>query len=72
MLAWLSLWCRALHILLSRISFFRRSLSFLLSWCSWRCPLLIALFHYGITRLVTVILLVQILLPFHLLGISIS
>lgn len=50
---------------------FRAPLSFLLRRHSLHCPLLIVFPHRGITRLVTVIPLLQLLLLLHLAGIAI-
>lgn len=55
-------WSRTLDILLPGTSLLRRSLP---------CPLLIVLPHYGVTRLVTVTLLLKFLLLLHLSGIAI-
>jgi hypothetical protein len=55
-------WSRTLDILLPRTSLLRRSLP---------CRLLIVLPHYRVTRLVTVMLLLNLPLLLHLSGIAI-
>jgi hypothetical protein len=55
-------WRRTLDILLPGTPLFRRSLP---------CPLLIVLPHYGVTRLVTITLLLKLLLLLHLSWIAI-
>ncbi|MHB9101498.1 MAG: hypothetical protein ACYC2E_08305 [Sulfuricella sp.] len=59
----LLVWHRTLDILLPVTSLLRRSLS---------CLFLVVLPHYGVTRLVTVIPLVKLLLLLHLSGIAIT
>ena len=61
-----------LDVRLSGTSLSTRSLSFLLSRCSWHCPLLVVLPHYGVTRPVAVFLSVKLLLLLDLSGIAVS
>jgi len=70
------MWRKTLVILLPVTSIFGRSPSFLLRTSllnrrSWHCPLLIVLPHYGVTRLVTVIPLLKLLLLLQLVRIAI-
>lgn len=68
-------WRRTLDILLPGTSLFRRALSILPSRCGLHGTFLIALLvllpHYGVTRLVTVTLLLQLMLLLHLSGIAV-
>jgi hypothetical protein len=64
-------WRRTLDILLPGTSLFRRSLFALLSRRFLHRLLLIVLSHDGVTRLVTVIPVMQLLLLLHLPGIPI-